>query len=246
LRHEDVFLVTPRLRLRRARSDDLDAFHEILSDPEAMRWWSSEPHGSLDRTREWLDRMIASPAEESEDFVVELNGRAIGKAGFDRPPEIGYILSRGVWRRGYASEALAAAIAGFTPVLELANDTAPRDDVHPRPRCKLQGFDFFVALQRRNSAHLRRAWPATFLAVSSGPEPAGRRACRPAAAGGAGVQRVKAGSSAFRRRRTSASSRSSAAAASVSTAVCRAAHGSAPARAASTPSTSVGRTSSAA
>ena len=35
---------TPRLRLRRYRAGDLEDFFAILSDPEAMRYWSTEPH----------------------------------------------------------------------------------------------------------------------------------------------------------------------------------------------------------
>ena len=51
---------TARLRLRRARPDDLEALHAILSDPAAMRYWSSLPHESLDQTRDWLGNMISA------------------------------------------------------------------------------------------------------------------------------------------------------------------------------------------
>ncbi|HZZ88205.1 MAG TPA: GNAT family N-acetyltransferase, partial [Caulobacteraceae bacterium] len=85
-------LRTERLVLRRARPDDLEAFHAILSDPGAMRYWSSAPHQSREQTREWLDAMMAEGPPISDDFVIELDGRAIGKAGCWRVPEIGYIL----------------------------------------------------------------------------------------------------------------------------------------------------------
>jgi len=85
-------ILTARLRLRPARPEDLTALHAILGDPRAMRYWSSLPHASLAESRTWLDGMIAAPPEESCDFVIEHDGRVIGKAGCFRLPEIGFIL----------------------------------------------------------------------------------------------------------------------------------------------------------
>lgn len=107
---DGVEILTARLTLRRARPDDLEALHAILSDPRATRWWSTPPHESLGQTRAWLDAMIGSPAEISEDFVIEQDDRLIGKAGFFRLPEIGVILHPDAWGRGLAHEALAAVI----------------------------------------------------------------------------------------------------------------------------------------
>jgi ribosomal-protein-alanine N-acetyltransferase len=103
-------IVTSRLTLRTARPDDLDAFHDILSDPEATRWWSTPPHDNREQSRLWLDSMIAK-GPDNPDFVVELDGMVIGKAGFFALPEVGYILRRDQWGRGFATEAVSAAIA---------------------------------------------------------------------------------------------------------------------------------------
>ena len=100
---------TPRLILRSARPDDLEAMHAVLSDPSATRWWSTPPHNTLDQTREWLNAMIAN-GPHHPDFVVELDGRVIGKAGFYAMPEIGYILHPGVWGQGLGGEAVGATI----------------------------------------------------------------------------------------------------------------------------------------
>ena len=35
---------TERLLLRPAQADDLEPLHAILSDPQAMAYWSSPPH----------------------------------------------------------------------------------------------------------------------------------------------------------------------------------------------------------
>ena len=122
-------LRTRRLILRRARPDDLDAFHAILSDPAAMRYWSSAPHQAPEQTREWLDGMLADGPPESDDFVIELDGRAIGKAGCWRVPQIGYILHPDHWGQGLATEALTAVIGHVLSTREI---DAIKADVDPR------------------------------------------------------------------------------------------------------------------
>lgn len=102
-------LFTPRLTLRTARPDDVDAMHAVLSDPRATRWWSTPPHETLDQTEAWLADMMAN-GPDHPDFIVELNGRVIGKAGFYKMPAVGYILHPDVWGQGLASEAVVAAI----------------------------------------------------------------------------------------------------------------------------------------
>ncbi|MCS6625265.1 GNAT family N-acetyltransferase [Roseibacterium beibuensis] len=103
-------IVTARLKLRSARADDLEAMHAVLSDPRATRWWSTPPHESLEQTRVWLDSMIANGPDQP-DFVIERNGVVIGKAGFWKLPEVGYILHPDHWGQGFAAEAVAAAIS---------------------------------------------------------------------------------------------------------------------------------------
>jgi ribosomal-protein-alanine N-acetyltransferase len=123
-------LRTERLVLRRARLDDVDAFHAILSHPVAMRYWSTPPHTTLDETREWVANMAEDDPEAREDFVIELDGRVIGKAGCYRLPEIGYILHPDHWGKGYASEGMAAVIAHIfatRDVEKLIADVDPRN-----------------------------------------------------------------------------------------------------------------------
>lgn len=125
---------TERLSLRRARPDDVEAFHEIMRDARAMRYWSTPPHATLEDTREWVARAIASPAAESDDYVVELDGRVIGKAGCWRLPEIGYILHPDHWGKGYAREAMEAVIAHLFATRGLERITA---DVDPRNKASI-------------------------------------------------------------------------------------------------------------
>ena len=135
-------IVTDRLVLRRARWEDLDAMHAVLSHPAAMRYWSSLPHASIDETREWLRSMIEADPAENEDYVIELGGRVIGKAGCYRLPEIGYILHPDHWGCGYATEALRAVIPlvfGRHEVEAIKADIDPRNQASIRLLEKL-GF----------------------------------------------------------------------------------------------------------
>jgi RimJ/RimL family protein N-acetyltransferase len=141
-------LRTARLVLRRAIPGDLDAMHAVLSDPRAMTYWSHGPHESLEQTREWLDSMIGSPPELSEDFVVTLDGRTIGKLGAWRLPEFGFILAPDHWRRGYASEALAAFLGHVFSRPDVDHLVA---DVDPRNRASL------ALLKRHGFAETGRA-----------------------------------------------------------------------------------------
>jgi [ribosomal protein S5]-alanine N-acetyltransferase len=125
---------TERLVLRPAREQDLEAMHEVLSDPRAMAYWSSLPHDNLAQTRDWLESMIAIQSSEGEDFVVELDGTLIGKAGLWRFPEIGFILRSDHWGRGYAREALGLVLDRAFTVHGLAKVEA---DVDPRNHASL-------------------------------------------------------------------------------------------------------------
>ena len=66
---------------------------------------------------------------EGEDFIVELDGRLIGKAGLWRFPEIGFILHPDHWGRGFAREALGFVIDRAFDVHGLPKVDA---DVDPR------------------------------------------------------------------------------------------------------------------
>ena len=126
---------TARLLLRPAVWDDLDAFHAILSNDRAMRYWSTLPHGTLEQSRDWLQCMMEVSPTEGEDWVIDLDGQAIGKAGLWRFPEIGFILHPDHWGRGYAREALEAVIARAFAVHRLPSLFA---DVDPRNAASLR------------------------------------------------------------------------------------------------------------
>jgi ribosomal-protein-alanine N-acetyltransferase len=131
-------LKTKRLILRAAKQDDLHDLFAIFSDPLAMRYWSTAPHDSPERTQQNLDRLIASAEKQLVYFVIEMNGRAIGTAGgtaigtagMHKDNEIGFLLHPRYWRQGIVTEAMQAIIPYLfekTDVKELTADADPRN-----------------------------------------------------------------------------------------------------------------------
>lgn len=151
-------IFTQRLVLRRAREDDLEAMHRILSDGRAMLYWSSLPHETRADTQEWLDNMIAAPEAESCDFIIELNGRTIGKVGCYRVPEIGYIIHPDHWGKGYAKEALAAVIPHLFARFDMP---ALKADIDPR-NCRsiklLEGLGFTLIGRAERTWRIGEQW----------------------------------------------------------------------------------------
>lgn len=173
---------TPRLRLRHARPDDLAAMHAVLSDPRATEWWSTPPHASLDETRAWLDGMVAGNAEGSDDFVIERDGQVIGKAGFYRLPDLGYILHPDHWGQGLASEAVGGTIAHVFATRELDDLTADVDPANQASIRLLEKLGFVrtgfaertwnIGGEWKDSLYYgltRRAWDARVAGSSSRP-----------------------------------------------------------------------------
>ena len=134
-------IVTERLVLRTAEPRDAEAMHQVLSNPRAMTWWSSLPHETLDQTEAWLAGMIAN-GPDHPDFIIEREGQVIGKAGFWRLPEVGYILHPDHWGQGLAGEAVSAALDHvFThrPIEAVTADVDPENAASIRLLARL-GF----------------------------------------------------------------------------------------------------------
>lgn len=150
-------ITTPRLKLRTARPDDLAAFHAVMTRPDAMRWWSSPPHETLDQTRAWLDSMIAN-GPDHPDFVIEFEGQVIGKAGFWAPPDIGYILHPDHWGKGLATEALTAAIDHIFAARTFDRLTADVDPDNAASIRLLERLGFAKTGQAERTMQVGDAW----------------------------------------------------------------------------------------
>ena len=119
---------TERLVLRRARMDDVAAMHVVMSNPIAMRYWSTPPHTDRRQTEQWVASMVeADPSRD--DFMVTLEGRLIGKMGAWRLPEFGFLIDPAHWGKGLAREALDAFVERRRGLgsIELTADVDPRN-----------------------------------------------------------------------------------------------------------------------
>jgi ribosomal-protein-alanine N-acetyltransferase len=150
---------TARLVLRHARPEDAEDLHAVFADPETMAYWSTLPHPDLATTRAWVESMVEGCATPPGlDFVIEYEGQAVGKAGFWKPPEIGYILRRDLWGRGLAREALEAVIrAGFDQggLTEIVADVDPRNAASLGLLARL-GFE--ITGEARNTWEIGGVW----------------------------------------------------------------------------------------
>ena len=103
-----------RLLMRPQTVADAEALHEAYADKELMTWWSSGPHETVAKTQRYLaDRTM--PGDWRGWVMVErASGAVIGTlAAHDtrhRVAEIGYLLVRRYWGRGYGREGVARLV----------------------------------------------------------------------------------------------------------------------------------------
>jgi RimJ/RimL family protein N-acetyltransferase len=149
---------TARLILRRAVPADLDAFHPILSSPDAMRYWATLPHTSIEVTEQWFADQFFSGLASRDEWVIEYEGRVVGNIGIWKMPEFGFILHPDVWGLGIGTEAARA-------FLDYAFATHPVDaikaDVDPRNNASLnllQKLGFAVTGTAENTFLLGDEW----------------------------------------------------------------------------------------
>jgi len=106
-------LETARLALREMDSRDLDFVAAMLGDPEVMRFYPKAL--SRDEAAAWIERQRRRYAEDGHGLWLVLeraSGVPVGQVGLLRQevegvaqPEIGYLLHRPCWHRGFATEA---------------------------------------------------------------------------------------------------------------------------------------------
>jgi RimJ/RimL family protein N-acetyltransferase len=120
-----TLLETPRLRLRRFKTEDLAPFLSYRNDPEIARyqsWESFSLEEALPFIEEQKSLQIGEPGKWFQ-FAIELKETAalIGDCAFkineddSRQAEIGFTLARAFQKKGYAAEAAGRVIEyGFT------------------------------------------------------------------------------------------------------------------------------------
>ena len=112
-------LSTRRLRLRPLCAEDAPGMFAIYSDAQSMQYWSDPPVKQLEQAARMVNDDLHLQMDGSAAFwaiVLPDTGRVIGKITLinishgNHRAEIGYILNRQFWRKGYMTEALTAMI----------------------------------------------------------------------------------------------------------------------------------------
>ena len=103
-----------RLAMRPQTVADAAALFEAYSDAGLMTFWSSAPHDSVEQTKDYL-RARDQPSDWRGWTMIErAPGAIVGTlaAGIVRPgvAEIGYLVLRRFWGRGYAREGVSRLI----------------------------------------------------------------------------------------------------------------------------------------
>lgn len=139
----DPIIETPRLILRRLANYDAPALHEMLSDAEIMRFWSTAPHVELAETEAWVAESVAATSRgDAHDFAVLREGRVIGRVAFWMGNEIGFLFHRDVWGQGLAREAVGALLRYGFDALNFAKVRADVDPNNLRSLALLERLGF--------------------------------------------------------------------------------------------------------
>ncbi len=152
--------------MRRATMADATAMFRVMSDTKAMRYWSCPPHQALAQTEAWVRKMIDADPATSDDYMVTVDGKLIGKLGAWQLPEVGFLIDPAAWGRGYASEGLAAFIAHRRAL----GSTTLTADVDPRNASSLRLLErhgFTETHRKTRTFQIGEEWvDSVYLAVT--------------------------------------------------------------------------------
>jgi RimJ/RimL family protein N-acetyltransferase len=151
-------IATERLLLRPMRLEDINALHIVFSDSQAMQYWSTLPHADRAETAALVQGTIAADPATTAEFVIELGGRVIVKAGFWRMPEIGYVLHPGFWGQGIMTEALEALTRWGFETRGLEEIMADVDPNNAASLHLLKKLGFYETGRARNTLKIGDRW----------------------------------------------------------------------------------------
>lgn len=129
-------LVTPRLRLRPFTPADRDDLFALHADAEVMRFWDSAPWSDLTQADAFLARCSVLQEEGSGARVAiqrRDDGGFVGWCGLqrwnpdNRTANLGYVLAKSAWGRGFATEAAGALLAWAFETMDLNRVEAQAD-----------------------------------------------------------------------------------------------------------------------
>lgn len=165
---QSVFLKTERLTLRYIIQDDFEELKAILRDKEVMHAWE---YDFTDKdVQEWIDKNLELYKMHNLGFFIateNLSGNIIGQAALKPDTiegkqhyEIGYILKKEYWHKGYATEA-ARALKDYAfntlnldeVIFEIRPDNFPSRKVAENLNAKICG-EFVKNVRNKRMTHL--------------------------------------------------------------------------------------------
>ena len=164
-----LILETARLRLREMVPSDLDFVAAMLADPEVTHYY--ERRFTSEEAKAWLGRQLKRYSDDGHGLwlaVERETDRAVGQIGLAmqdvegvRRPEIGWLLHRPFWGRGYATEAgIATRDAAFQrwgyqevislirPINVASRRVAERVGLRAGPTVQFHGFEHIMYVIR--------------------------------------------------------------------------------------------------
>ncbi|HWX53186.1 MAG TPA: GNAT family N-acetyltransferase [Verrucomicrobiae bacterium] len=170
---EGLVLETERLQLRRYTLADLDALAPIVSDPVAMEFYPAPlvRQGAED----WIQRNLKRYQQDGFGkwaMVLKDSGEFIGDCGCmvqdvegEKEIEVGYLVRRDLWGKGYATEAARACmdyafgrlgvdrvISMIRPENQRSRKVAEKNGMSCERIVFWRGYDHCVYAMKRNGA----------------------------------------------------------------------------------------------
>ena len=163
-----VVLETERLTLRELEPNDLDFLASMMADPDVSHHY--DRRFSREASEQWLNRQLERYATDGHGMwlaVEKATGAPVGQVGLviqtvenRRRPEIGWLLDRPQWGKGYATEGGAAVrdaafsrwkypevISLIRPANLPSQRVAERIGLKPGPRVWFNGSEHIVFQQ---------------------------------------------------------------------------------------------------
>lgn len=169
-------MTTERLILRGWQPADADAVFRYASDPDVAKYMSWDRHRDIDDTHCFFNDFVADQYEQHQlEYAVCERANpelAIGGVGLywrsreDRVMEIGYVLAKEYWGRGYVPEAARSLLRHAVATTNVYRIYAPifADNVKSRRAAEKMGFQLDgvlrSALERRG-----RRWDEAIYSI---------------------------------------------------------------------------------
>ncbi len=108
-------LTTERLTLRPLRHSDAPDLFEAFSDEEACKYWSHAAHKTVEQSQARVDEVIAKNDLQTWVITQSKDGPALGWVVLvpghrEGVAELGYIICRSAWGKGFMAEAANAVV----------------------------------------------------------------------------------------------------------------------------------------